>query len=483
MNKNASGKSKKIPALSVLLLLTAASSVAQEKYTLDACRELALKNNKEVAIAEQTEAKTLYESKSYFANFFPKFTASGAYLLSNSSFKKSIESAYLPTFTPDPATGQLTPNVMTMPDGSPVVGADGNPVFRQYAYFPGMDFNIRMNGAYFAGLQAEQPVFLGGKIISAYKMSKIGRDIAGLNRSLTRAEVIVKTDEAFWLHVKAMESKKVAEAFKKVIVELMQNVDAAVKVGMKTRNDLLKVQVQMNKADLQIQQAENAIRLSRMNLCQIMGMPLTSDILIDARFDNDDTTDPTTTLPASAYYTARPEFSILDKQIELKSQQVRLVRSDFLPNVGIGANYGYLHAIEFNGSPLIDKASFSALLTVSIPVFHWGEGLNKIRAAKAEKQIIELQRDDLSEKMELEMLRARDKLSESQLEVSLTARALEQAAENMRESGNHYNVGLETLADYLEAQTLWQQASLEALTAKINRRLNETYYLKAVGGL
>ena len=123
------------------------------------------------------------------------------------------------------------------------------------------------------------------------------------------------------------------------------------------------------------------------------------------------------------------------------------------------------------------------MLSVKIPVFHWGEGLNKIRAAKAEKQIMQLQRDDLNEKMNLEMAQALNKCSESELEVALTLRSLEQAEENMKTSRNQYEAGMEILANYLEAQTLWQQAWMELINAKIAQRLNETYYLKSSGGL
>jgi len=162
---------------------------------------------------------------------------------------------------------------------------------------------------------------------------------------------------------------------------------------------------------------------------------------------------------------------------------VKLVRSDFLPNVGLMANYGYMRGPELNGSPLVDRASFAALLTVSIPVFHWGEGWNRIRAAKAEKQIMQLQRDDLNEKMTLELQQALDRCAESAAEVSLTARALEQAEENLRASRDHYEAGMETLADYLEAQTLWQQSWLDNINAIIKQRLNDTYRQRAAGEL
>ncbi|MDR3252720.1 MAG: TolC family protein [Tannerella sp.] len=453
---------------------------AQNVYTLEMCREMALKNNKAGAIAELTAEKTGYDSKAYLANFFPKISASGAYLFTNMESKRTIKGNYLPTFVPDPATGQLKPNVLTMPDGTPLMGADGNPVFREYAYFPDMSLDLRTNGTYFAGIRAEQPIYMGGKISSAYKMSLIGKEIAELNKDLTRAEIIVKTDEAYWLHLKAVESRKVAKAFQEVVGELLRNVENAQKAGMRSRNDVLKVQVQANKAELQMMQVENAVRLSRMNLWQIIApsnSPQGQEMLVSDDLKTD------TRISPSGGVEARPESSILDKQIELKSQQIKLVRSDFLPNIGVMGNYGYIHGVKLNDSPLFDQASLSALVTVSIPIFHWGEGMNKIRAARAEKQIMQLKRDDLSEKMELERIQTLDKLNESELEVTMTVRALEQAEENMRTSREHYEAGMETLADYLEAQTLWQQAWLENINAKINQKLNHTYYLKTIGEL
>lgn len=466
--------------LSIIFALCCSVTFAQQRLSLEECREMALRNNKSAAIAERKEEKIAYESKSYFANFFPKISLSGLYLFSNTEMNKTVKGNYLPTYVPDPATGQLTPNVVTMPDGNPLIGADGNPVFKEYAYFPDMALSLRLNGLYTAGIQAEQPLYTGGKIRTAYKMSLIGKDIARLNRSLTRAEIIVQTDEAYWTHLKTLELKKVALAFQAVATELLHNVQNAYETGMKPGNDVLKVQVQVNRAALQLQQADNAIRLSRMNLCQVLGLPLKSDITVSETIDENDNAGGVSTVAASGY-TARPEYAILEKQIELENRQIELVRSEFLPNISLLANYGYTHGLDFNGAPLFDRTSFVALLSVKIPVFHWGEGLNKVRAAKAGKQIMQLQRDDLNEKMNLEVMQTLNECSESELEVALTLRSLEQAEENMKTSRDRYETGMETLANYLEAQTLWRQAWMEMIDAKIDRRLNETYYLRAAG--
>jgi outer membrane protein TolC len=455
-----------------LFVLSAVSSgtVAQQEMTLDRCREIALENNRAASIAGRTEEKAAYEVKSYRANFLPKFSASGMYLYSQTEMKKTVPGNYLPTYVPD-ASGKLVPNVLT-------VAPDGTPVFKEYAYFPDMSLALQLNGSYMAGIRAEQPLYTGGKIMSAYKMSLLGREIAQLNRHLTRTEIIVKTDEAYWAHVKATELLKLAEAYKKVVTELYRNVQDACEAGLKPKNDVLKVQVQMNRAELQLRQAGNAVRLSKKNLCHVMGIAFTTDIRI-AGTDEAGVVE----VARTDDYTSRPEYAMLEKQIALKDREIKLVRSDFLPSAGVVAHYGYAYGLKLNGKPLMDKASFSALFSVSIPIFQWGEGRNKIRAARAGKQIMQLQRDDISEKMELELLQALDRCEESALEVELTVRSLEQAEENMKVSRDHYEAGMETLAAYLEAQTLWQQAWMEMIQAKTGRRLNETYYLKAAGKL
>jgi outer membrane protein TolC len=350
-------------------------------------------------------------------------------------------------------------------------------VFKEYAYFPDMSFVLNLNGSYQAGLRAEQPLYAGGKILAAYKMALIGREMAQLNRRLTRVEIILKTDEAYWMHVQANEMLKLAVACQKLMAEFSRNVQDACAAGLKPQNDVLKVQVQVNRAELQLLRAENAVKLSLKNLCHVMGIPFTTDLRVADTFDASAVT-MTHTLEG---YTMRPEYAMLEKQIELKEQEIKLVRSDFLPTAGLMAHYGYAYGLELNGRPLMDKASFSALISVGIPLFQWGEGRNKIRAAKAGKQIAQLQRDEIGEKMELELQQAIDKCEESAKEVELTIRSLEQAAENMKIIRERYEAGMETLSVYLEAQTLWQQASAELIQAQTTRRLNETYYLKATG--
>ena len=109
-------------------LLSAACISAQETLTLEQCREMALKYNKEMAAAARQTESARYTAKSYKGNFFPNFSLSGTGIYSTSDGSLGIAGGNLPTFLPD-ATGQFLPN-------------------KGFAYFPGIDLNYKIGMVY-----------------------------------------------------------------------------------------------------------------------------------------------------------------------------------------------------------------------------------------------------------------------------------------------------------------------------------------------
>lgn len=433
---------------------------AQETLSLMQCRELALTCNKEMAAAAKQTESARYMEKSYKGNFFPDLTASGTALYSNAKGSYAIPGGNLPVFLPDAEGEQPTPN------GS-------------FAYFPGIDLDYKTDDVYMGGIQLEQPIYMGGKIRAAYKMAQYGRQMSQMSESLTAAEVIQNTDRAYALVVKAKEMNTVAEAYHDVLSELKKNVESAYKHGLKPQNDVLKVQVKFNESELGMRKAENALRLATMNLCRLIGKPLDYQLQV-----TDDLPEVEQTLPLQTNdISARPEYAILEKQAAIAKQQVRLNRSELLPQIGIRGSYDYLNGMELNGKNAFDNGSFSVLLNVKIPIFHFGERLNKVRAAKAKLEQARLQQQDINEQMLLELTQAANNLDEAKLESEMSEHSLQQAEENRRVSRKQYEVGLETLSDHLEAQALWQQAYETRVNARFQLYLSHIAYQKAAGTL
>lgn len=437
-----------------------AEPTATEQLTLEQCREMALKYNKELAASEQQARYALFTKRSTRALFFPNFSLTGTGLYSNLNGSFGIAGGNLPTFLPD-ATGQPLPN-------------------GGFAYFPGVEMDYKVGMVYMGGITVEQPIYMGGKIRAAYRMARHGELMAKANRNLTATEVILKTDEAYSLLVKAQEMQEVARSYHALLQELMKNVESAHRHGLKPKNDVLKVQVKLNESELSIRKASNALRLAQMNLCHCIGRPLLTPVSTSERF-------PEVEAEASELQTSdislRPEVEILDHQVEIARQQLKMTRSEALPQVGVMGNYSYMHGMEMDHRTLFDKPQFTALLNVQIPLFHFGERANKIKAARAKLQQTQLERDNLNEQMLLELTQAANNLDEAQLECEIAERSLQQADENRRVSRSQYDAGMETLSDHLEAQSLWQQAWQTHVESRYQLYLKYIAYQKAAGKL
>ena len=241
---------------------------------------------------------------------------------------------YLPTYTTDLTSGTLIPNVAVNPtSGEVITSADGMPVFNEYAYLP---LNISLRGAYMAGIKLEQPLFTGGKISAGNKMADIGVDMTGENIQMKKMNAISEVDNAYWLYVSVQSKVKLAQSSVNMLEELLKRVQNSNEAGLATRNEVLKVQVEYDKATLNLQKANSGLQLTRMSLCRITGLDFDTQILTDTTIVLNENL---LTQLGSEDVTNRPEYKLLEKSIALEDQRIKTVRADYLPMIGINAGY------------------------------------------------------------------------------------------------------------------------------------------------
>jgi len=173
---------------------------------------------------------------------------------------------------------------------------------------------------------------------------------------------------------------------------------------------------------------------------------------------------------------------LLQKNIDLQEQQMRMTKADFLPTAGIQAGYNHIGGVEFSDTDF-SNTSLNVLASVKIPLFHWGEGMEKINAARIDKEIKQLELEKNKELLQLESAKARLNLQLAWEQIRINETALEQARENLRVIRDNYEVGMETMTELLIAQTQWQEAYSEWISARAGYKQKETAWLKASGNL
>ena len=460
--------------ISVLFVAISSQLSAQQTITLNEARERALSANKDVKKSQLTREQVSYDAASYKSLYYPRVNLIAADYYSTAKGDITISGGHLPIYYYNAEAGQYIPNVTP--------NADGSYTLNQYADFPDQKMEYKIKNVLIGGIQLQQPLYMGGKITAAYNMAQIGQQMATENIRLSENEVIVNTDEAYIQAVRAKELANVARSYQTLLQELQKNVDAAVRHGMKTHNDQLKVQVKLNEAQLSIQKADNAYRLARMNLCHLMGLPLDTHIEVVSP-DNDALADFQANADVNSSTALRPEHNLMRAKAELAEKQVKLTKSEFMPNLALIGGYNYMNGGELAGKKLIDSGSGYVAVTFKMPLITFGERTNKVNSARAKHQIALLEQQDIDEKLTLQLTQSINNLEEAQSEVALTKESLKQAEENMKQSKQLYEVGIEPLSDYLDAQALWQKASADVVEARCQQLLAHTKYLRASGKL
>ena len=258
--------------------------------------------------------------------------------------------------------------------------------------FPDIDMmgsELRMRGMYMAGIMLTQPIYTGGKITTGHRLARIGEESAAEQQRLARMDVIADADNAYWSYIAVLRKVDMAEQYKRQMDTLYRQTATALRAGMATDNDLLRIEAQRSNVEYQLQRARNGADLCRMSLCYLIGVPSDTEIV------------PTDTLidcaapgQLSADLSARPELRLLQKQVEAGEKQMRMTRADLLPIVGLSAGYTYYGNIKLKGMadmgdgtmmPYTQKFQDGigiAMLAVKIPLFHWGEGHKKVQRAR-----------------------------------------------------------------------------------------------------
>ena len=353
-----------------------------------------------------------------------------------------------------------------------------------------MGMELRMRGTYMAGLSLTQPIYAGGKISAARRMARIGEEVAGEQQRMTRMDVLVEADNAYWTLVAVNGKVRMLESYAAQMDTLYSQVSGAVEAGMTLENDRLRVAAKRSEIRYQLDKARNGADLCRMSLCRIIGVgsevrPVPTDTLFHLSAPGQ----------LNATLETRPELRLLEQQVALGEQKIRDVRSAMLPTAGLSLGYTYYGNIKLqsmvdagNGVFVPYSQEFRdglglAVVAVKVPVFHWGEGRKQVRKARYELQNAQLDLQKNTRLMSLEVEQAIRNVEDGYRLIQTAELGLRQAEENLRVMDNRHAAQMAPLTDLLDAQAQWQQAASNLIEAQTQYRIYGTAYWRSIGQL
>lgn len=358
---------------------------------------------------------------------------------------------------------------------------------------PEMGMTIRMRGMYMAGINLQQPIFAGGKIITANKLAKIGTNAADEQRRRTRITVAANAETSYWTYVAVLAKVDMMESYRALIDTAYSQTQAAVNAGMATQNDLLRIEARRSQIIYQQGQVNAGADLCRMALCNALSLPMDTKINVA-----DTDIDIPATIPSDfGHYdlNLRPEMRLLQADIEAKKQQVNMTRADFLPQAGFQAGWFAFGGMEtlmpgqdvtgnlvMNSSKL-NSNGWAFMLSVQVPLFHWGEGYKKVKHARLDVENAELNFEHKSMQLDLQVQQAISNVRTGSELVKAAQTALEQAKVALESTSTSYALGMASITDLLDAQSQWHSCRADLIEACTQLRINLIDYRAATATL
>ena len=480
---------------------------AQQLLTLDSCRSMALRNNKQMGISKLKQDIATNTRKALRTKYLPKVSAIGGYefvsreiSLLNNDQKSALNN--MGSNLVGNVSQQITSHITNWVQQGLISMEQAQQLgqlMNQYGAAYGQQaagaldgigqsitdaFRTDNRNMFAVSVMVRQPIFMGGAITAANKIADITENMMANSAESTLQNTLYSIDQAYWQVVSVRQKERLANSFLEVVRQLDSDVEKMIREGVATYADGLKVKVKVNEAEMNVMQAQDGLVLSKMLLCQLCGLPIDSLITL-ADEDKEDIAivSSAADVDVQTAIDNRPELKLLQNTVDIAHQTTKVVRAAYLPHVALTGGYLATNPNIYDGYRNKFGGVWNVGVLVHVPLWHWMEGEYKIRATKAAASMANLELSEAQEKIELQVTQCKFKVREANKKLAMATKNVEKAEENLRCANLGFHEGVLTATDVMEAQTAWVQALSQKIDAQTEVQLTQVGLKKALGVL
>jgi outer membrane protein TolC len=352
-----------------------------------------------------------------------------------------------------------------------------DPIVVSQNYFN--NFNLRLG--------VQQPLFTGFRLQAGEETAQMLEKSAGQDLEKDRAEFIFAVKSAYWGLARTREFEKVIDENIRQVGEHLKDVRAFFEQGLLTRNEVLRVELELSNAEFMKIETRNAAEVALTVLNSLIGWPLDTEVDLTTSAESQASRPPAAEDPReeSSIETAlanRPELKSAEFRIKASEFTVKAARAGFYPQVFLSGNYYYLRP-NSRFMPAKDKfnATWDLSISVSFDIWNWGQTKSQTEQAKAQLAQARDARKLLEDQAVLEVTQSRLSLARAREKVRVAGQAVGQAEENLRVTRERFKQGVALNTDVLDADVALLQAQMNRTQAAIDMVLAQARLEKALG--
>ena len=492
---------KRILALSLwLLALSYMPVTAQRVLSLDSCRAMALRNNKQLSVSRVKQEVAKNIRKSARTKYLPHVSALGGYIWNSeeASILTDDQKSALNNLGSNAAAdiqAKVGPYATILPANLQAKLGQDLTKFSGFLDRTGQTvvdaFRTDTRNTFGGAIVVTQPLFMGGAIVAMNKMADINEEMTANTTEARLQATLYNIDQAYWQVVSLRHKQKMAQSYLDVVKKLDSDVQKMISEGVATRSEGLSVSVKVNEAEMMLLKVSDGLVLSKMMLCQLCGLPVNEQVTL-----TDEETENLSEATGISQYSGlseaqastvafenRPELKVLQNAVDLSKQTTNLLKAGNLPQLLLTGGWAGSNPNVYNGFQHKFRGAWNIGVLLRVPIWNWGDVMYKVRASKGATAIATLEMEEARELIELQVNQSSFRVNEANKKLIQAKSNMERAEENLRTATLGFREGVISSTTVMEAQTAWLQAQSQKIDAEIDVKLSEVNIQKAMGTL
>jgi len=254
--------------------------------------------------------------------------------------------------------------------------------------------------------------------------------------------------------------------------------------GQNTGLDVLNAEVDINTDSINLLNSRQELRNTMRDLNLILNRDL------EAQFSADTTVTFIPSLEMEAMYDEAQlnnvRLQIVEKDINIGLNDIRVARSGYLPTIGLTGTYGWNESN--NNSPLafvLQNSSTGVTGTVNLTwnLFDGGSTITGVKNAKVAYKNQEIAKKQIQLEVERDIRNAWDSYTNALYVLEVQEKNLQTNRNNFTRTDERYKLGQVTSIEFRQAQLNFLNAVLARSQAKYNAKLAELQMLQVSGEL
>jgi outer membrane protein len=340
--------------------------------------------------------------------------------------------------------------------------------------------NIQDNWSLRAGLFL--PVWTGGRLGGEIGAAEQGQVAAGEDLRAAHSDLVLETKSAYWSLVTARESVRVLEESLRAYDAHLADARNRERFGMAARNEVLAVEVEKDRVELERLQAESGRDVAEANLRRLLDLSPDTRIEPVEPLEAPPVQPPDVEALVSQAQAGRAERKALAARAAAADSISKSERGTRLPQVGLTGGYTYANPNRDIVPPTATwKDTWDVGVGLSWSVFDGGKRSAAEARAQAEAQAAREQLRELDRAIRLEVTKQALELGTAERRVAVADRSVESARESRKVARDRYREGVIPSSELLDAETAFERAGLARTEALAALRLAAAGLDRAVG--